>query len=420
MSSRFLQDILASDELDIKQPVCDLTALFKNIRVLSSTTSSSTIQVLATLTNKAKTYQAIKEYVDHTGKDNIFIKIGFDQDNDNSVDIERMMYRYLRKLLFYNRTPNIMRYVAAFKCNNFLDFLKSNRGKTHKRYYDDMIQRVDELVIREGDLDGDKATITLIELGDGKPFHNILKDGNLTEEEFKSIMFQTFYTLREFHLNKVRHNDIHLGNIWVNIYSTPQRLIYFVDDNMYVILETRYVVKLFDFDRSAFTIGPYNEVLKNIFCPKYGMCSNENERFDLLIVINQLYMEWASKYTYINDFVFKVINNPDYLEDACCVFPGRFCDLKLDPATNEVRCSPNAIIEANGIYNIEQLCNLTDYFDPYLHFINTDGFDPNDIPIKKTARHNEIPLYIFETDMYVSSACIRTAIQMANRLLALR
>src|SRR5271154_288253 len=213
MSLKVLDEIWASNTPDVRDPVCDLTAIFKDIKILDSTTASSTIQVLATLANKSKSYEMIRDYVRTTGEDKVFVKIGFDETGDNSADIERMIYKYLSGLLLQHRTPNIMRYVASFKCDHFIDFLKGQKGSKHKAYHTGMLERVEELVELEADLglDGNKATITLIELGKGKPFKQILKDDNLTEDQFRSVMFQTFYTLREFHLNKIRHNDIHLG-----------------------------------------------------------------------------------------------------------------------------------------------------------------------------------------------------------------
>jgi hypothetical protein len=421
MSEKFIQDILASSELDIQTPVCDLTALFKNIKILDSSTSSSTVQVIAVLNDRAKTSQLIKEYVETSGKDKVFVKIGFYEPGDNSAEIEQMIYKYLKKLLFMCRTPNIMRYVVGYRCNNFLDALKlKSLEPKNRRYYTRMVSKVEELVEREKELglDGNKATITLVELGQGDSLDKLLESGNLTEDQFTSVMFQTFYTLREFHLNKVRHNDIHLGNIWVEIYLSPQRLIYFVNDGMYAVLETTHVVKLYDFDRAGFTVGPFsNQALSKSFCPQFGMCENENERFDLLIVATYLYQNWGDKYPFILDFVFNVVHNPDYLEGECCLFPGRYCDLKLDPETSKIRCSPTAVIETNGIYNIEQLCEQTEVFDSYLRFWGVNGFEDRDIPITKPAKSTDIPLYTFTTKFYVSSACSLTPIDMANMLL---
>jgi len=417
--SSFIDDIANSAILDIKHSVCDLTAMFKDIRILDSTTNSSTVQVIATFDAAAKSYRAINDYIKTTGEDKVFIKIGFDEDGDNSADIERMMYKYLKKLLFECRTPNIMRYVVGFRCNTFLDFLRSRSTyPKDTEYYADMLQKVEDFVEREEELnlDGNKATITLIELGKGMSFRDLLKSGNVTEGEFKSIIFQVFYTLREFHLNKVRHNDTHLGNVWINIRNDPQRLIYFINDDMYGILETKYVVKLYDFDRAAFTIGSFsNKILKDSYCPRVGMCENENERFDLLILLTDLYHSWGGMYPFITKFVLQTINNPKYLDPENFKFPGRYCEIEPDPTFE--RCSASATIEEDGIFNIEQLAKFTDYFDSYIKFLAKDGFQDRDIPIRTPAAKTDIPLYTFKTNFYVSSECSLTPIQMANKLL---
>lgn len=420
----FLADMLESKMLDIQKPVCDLTAVFKDIKILKSETSSSTIQVVATFkANAKKAHKIIKEYVDRTGEENVFLKIGFDEDNDNSADIEQMIYKYLKKLLFDHRTPNIMRHVAGFKCDNFLTSLNEMilTSKHNRKYLVEMRQRVEELGIREQELgiNVEKATITLVELGKGKSFDKILGEGTLTVEQFKSIMFQTFFTLRELYLNKIRHNDIHLGNIWVNILPQPRKLIYFVNDDMYITLETNYIVKIYDFDRSAFTMGPYsNDILRLQFCPTFGMCENENERFDLLIVASQLYQNWLGTYGFISDFVLgAVVQNPEYLEESCCEFPGRYCSKVADPSEHRFRCSADAKIETNGVYNIQQICEETAYFDEYMSFVSTDGYKKVDLPSKTILKNTDVPLYAFENDVYISSSCSLTPIQMANRLL---
>jgi len=419
MSSKFIDDIMASEILDIQRSVCDLTAMFKNIKILDRSTSSTSIQVLATIEDKSIIHQVLDNYIKTTGENKVFIKIGLGSQTDNSSNVERTIYHYLRKLLFDHRTPNIMRYIMGFNCDHFSDFLKTQNSPPHRRYYRQM-KEMTETLMNTYPVDGDKVTISVIEMGKGKSFESLLNRGKINEHEFKCIMFQTFYTLRELHLNKVRHNDVHLGNIWVNIHTSPQRLIYFIDDDRYVVLETIYVVKIYDFDRAAFTTGTLaNESLRDYFCPNYGMCENENEGFDLLLVLNILYEDYSIRYPFISTFVLEAVQDAKYLDNTCCEAPGRYCEQEV-ALDGTISCNPNAKIGTDEIYNIEQLCTHTTIFDPYLRSLRADGFEKRDIPIDRSATRTDIPLYLFKTNVYVSTICSLTPIQMANKLLRLK
>lgn len=362
---------------------------------------------MAKISDTGKTYNILGDYVRSTGEDGVFIKVGFDKEGDNSAEVEMAIYKYLRRLLFEHRTPNVMRLVASFKCDNFLNFLEEKGFATttfprvvkrstfpHESYYIDMVRNIEAIADGDEDVNPNKANISVIEFGKGKTFRGLLEE-TLTPFEFKSIAFQTFYTLRELYLNKVRHNDIHNINIWINILPVPVKLIYFVDDDTYVIIETKYLVKIYDFDRATFTIGPLENTALPLFCKEYGICSNENELFDYLIVLSDIRI-WQGKYPFMRQFVDAVVINKDLLKPKSYNFPGRWCDRLPDRS-----CNPNGIIKKGDIYNIEEMCKLTDVFKGMVHSLATTKIIREEL--------------IFD-NMYVSTACSRTYPEMVNYL----
>jgi hypothetical protein len=79
----------------------------------------------------------------------------------------------------------------------------------------------------------------------------------VTLEDMYDILFQVVYTLECFRRLGLRHNDLHLGNVGILHTTARQQLRYAVPAQAdggaatYVQLHTRYVVKLFDMDRST-------------------------------------------------------------------------------------------------------------------------------------------------------------------------
>jgi serine/threonine protein kinase len=466
----FLSNLLDSQKLDITGMVCDITKIFDDIKVLSRDSSSFSAQILATI--KSGSAPVLNEYLKKTP--NVFLKIIFGRKDDNSDLVERSIYKYLTKLIINHHTPNIMRFVAAFKCNNIFAMIipiKAGAGLKFTEIIEDI-----ELI---PDIDTNNITVAVLERGIGKPLRVVLKD-KISEHEFKNIMFQVFYTLREMHIAKVRHNDLHTENVWINILSAPVRMIYFVNDNEYAMIETRYVVKIYDFDRSTFTAGNLpNKILDKVFCPKYGMCSNDNPYFDPHTLCFLLNMEFAHV-SHIVSFVKEVIRNKKYLNDGCCTFPGRMCDkpssftISHAPATvgsassspspppgfasrssprypskspgspnqpptpwsggstsqytpvnkpaaivvQDTSCNKNFVPDSGDIYDFTDLWNKTNVFNHIKKSLTDSGYEKRDVPIIKSAAYNDVPEFVFKSDpqVFFSQTCSSSPVLMANKL----
>jgi hypothetical protein len=105
--------------------------------------------------------------------------------------------------------------------------------------------------------------------------------------ELKNILFQTYWALMSLSKIGVRHNDLHLGNIFIEELKTPiieiYRFIY--KGQLYVFrLIIRKRIKIFDWDRGSFVGVIRNYQLeendKNSVCKRGGGCNNINTGYD--------------------------------------------------------------------------------------------------------------------------------------------
>lgn len=85
----------------------------------------------------------------------------------------------------------------------------------------------------------------------------------ITENHWKSIIFQVIYTLAilqdQFHF---MHNDLHPGNILIGTVIPDTHLTFKLHDNVYYVENTGYIAKLWDFEFS------------NMFKEEYYECKN--------------------------------------------------------------------------------------------------------------------------------------------------
>ena len=80
-------------------------------------------------------------------------------------------------------------------------------------------------------------------------FWSFLRKRSTTKDEILNVLFQILsacYAMSMCHMN---HNDLHLGNIWVEPLPSEQTYTYVYGDRVYS-LRTKYVAKLYDFDRA--------------------------------------------------------------------------------------------------------------------------------------------------------------------------
>src|SRR5271170_2193845 len=110
-----IQLITESLGLDIAESTCDLSAIFNDLSVLPSNSSSPSIQMLASIKPDV-TQQVLAEYISRHPP-GVFIKLSLlpTRPEDNRFEEESGIYRYLLvTMLLNNVCPNVMRFVASF------------------------------------------------------------------------------------------------------------------------------------------------------------------------------------------------------------------------------------------------------------------------------------------------------------------
>lgn len=371
-SSALLKKIASSKEFVISNIICDLGALFKDIKVIGKLGATDTVQVMAFSKN-----EQLGKLLPQLKNKKVFIKISFGC-HHNGTEFETRMYRYLSTLIDH-RTPNLIRPIVSFRCNKFS---KSHNKPYMKKIWNRATKLKKDVKCDYGqELDIDNALFNVIEYQEGMTLDKLFINNDIDEDDLFSILFQIFYTLRELSLAGVRHNDIHFGNVYINILDKKKRLIYFYDQDKYSVIETKYIVKIYDFDNSSFTItgAPRNTYIENSQCPDYGMCSNKDDRYDLFIIIKRLswlnYINMKSNklLPVIENFIKLAVPDSSFMKSSCCEFPDRRC-VKIPGPTkksNEI-CSPNAVIPSDKVLDLRQLCDKGAF--PNLYNLR-DGYD---------------------------------------------
>jgi len=112
-----------------------------------------------------------------------------------------------------------------------------------------------------------------------REFSTSLKTNEAAIKAMPELSFQLMYTLSCLQTHQIRHNDLHLRNIYVQELTRPVYIRYTLTtkDRKKVSydLVSKYVIKLFDFDRAAMK-GAENPLLveNGAACMLYGQCNN--------------------------------------------------------------------------------------------------------------------------------------------------
>lgn len=344
---KYLENVNSPDE---QKGFCDLGVIFKNIQILDSETISESKQFIARIANKTVP-QILQKYLND--KDKVFIKFSLvGNGKNNMLDNERFIYKYIKPLLTLQVTPGITRYIVSWVCDSPKEFLSKNSHpvdlKKYVKLWNDKSPK------------GGKILHTAIETTSNSTLRNMM--GMVCENipRFIEIMFQIYYTLHQFNLIGVRHNDLHDSNIFIE--KEKQKLIFFVNDTDYYILDSGWVAKVFDFDRSVISLPIKREYpgKGGEDCLDLGECSNPNPYFDThtitldfcfditKILTDKVNMDVFNK---AKEVITTVCKNPYFISPEsripstnlmCRYFNERACDKFFNPE-GEIRTFPDLL-----------------------------------------------------------------------------
>jgi hypothetical protein len=226
---------------------------------------------------------------------NVIIKASFKTLSrfDNSLDVETAIYKnIITNLINNHHTPNVMAYLGSSSCQtpetDFLlptaiapNFELEARKISDIKYYKSQVE------------------LLFLERSNGITLHAWLQMGK-SERDILSIILQVVYTLMCFANIRLRHNDLHFGNIFVEEVPDNKTITMYFNmgggDNKYIELHTKFIAKIYDFDRGS-CVHP--AVPRNLFldlggmCAKVGTCNIPNNKYDLFTFIFGLHRSYG-------------------------------------------------------------------------------------------------------------------------------
>ena len=227
----------------------------------------------------------------------VVIKLGFEPklpEKDNSIKVEwTMMAQSLLKSQKY--TPHIVNFVGIFECDDFTRQLEQQKNENASARA--IIRRI-RAMKRDPDIDElhdwNKARFLVMEKAKGRTLnlflHHLLHvkraGATLFESAVIAVTMQIAFTLAIMYEMGIIHNDLHSSNIIVEELAQPTQFMYRVDRDKVLLLETPFVARIIDFDRSSKLSTRWDEstientALTNRYCPKYGQCNELVENRD--------------------------------------------------------------------------------------------------------------------------------------------
>jgi hypothetical protein len=286
---------------------CSFQDYIKNINIFSSSDKSSKSDsiIMSGLINPSAT-----DRIFSLGGSNIIIKTTFHVRNsyNNSLVVENAIYEnIITRFVNENYSPNVMSYLGTTNCNSSEISKSLHRTELEKYNQEiDKIEETEELEVEDDDDDNDypkydiskNSTNIFLEKASGQTLTNWV-NSTLSEPDILAVCFQITYTLMCFGNIGLRHNDLHPGNIFIEDMGRPITL-YFNksrENNEYIELTTRYIPKIYDFDRGSIIhpAVPRNITLDIEYCSDFGTCNYFNNKYDMFTFINILHTYMLSK-----------------------------------------------------------------------------------------------------------------------------
>jgi hypothetical protein len=245
---------------------------FTDIKILEKTSASNSIVMFAKLN-----YGEIK------GND-IVLKISYEEKDHlkNSLKVEDQIYdNIVSNLLNNNHTPHLIRHIASIR-NCHLLYTKYKFSKKEFEYI--------QIKLKDFKFDYhiDEANISILERTTGSTMFDEIQTASNNEQLI--LIFQILYTLICFNNITLRHNDLHLSNIFVE--KIPSTTYYYTINGNTIGIKTSLLSKIYDFDRSAI----YSPAISRNFevdvdyCYEFNQCQSINEKIDLQAFIGGLWL----------------------------------------------------------------------------------------------------------------------------------
>jgi hypothetical protein len=330
---------------------CDLSELVDVKLIPKSDSASYSIMILGKLkyelsdTSNISEKKKSKDYYN----DNIVIKLSvetrdmIDPDDpdvpslrDNSLKIEREVYKKTNEMLRRKITPHFMAYITSFECD-IRDILgtSGNNKEVFKERFQSLLKTAYE---RGREMVGTNSNVLILERGIGETLQNISSNF----DDWETLIFQIAYTLHAMHINGIQHNDLHSGNVWVQPIE-PTLITYYIGSKSYTF-DTNFIIKIYDYDLGFIDntgksdgvkyddkyCGPRilcsNTKLEDNFYYEIGLYNKLNPKFDFFTILKYLEtanMPYAENPEPLGKLIYSIVSKK--LLDGEFGFFGRLC-----------------------------------------------------------------------------------------------
>jgi hypothetical protein len=261
--------------LDQIENGCNVGSYAENVKVFASKASASQSIIIS------GTIQPTAIDKTRSPDNNVIFKITYDPIDplDNSLQVEIAIYKNIITRLVNNRnTPHVTSFLGFQTCKSAL-ILPPGQVKLFNAQLKKLSEN--EAGNKKNMYDLTRANLLLTERSSGMELKFWIT--NTTPlRDLLAIIFQVLYTLNCFARIGLQHNDLHYGNIFVEDMGQPVTLFYKRSPHQYVELTTRYLVKIYDWDRGSILhpAVPTNLELTAYFCMDYGTCEFYSPKFD--------------------------------------------------------------------------------------------------------------------------------------------
>src|SRR5208337_5110044 len=249
---------LAAGTLELNY--CDLVELLQSPELLSKQFSAS----YSILLKGVLRYRAVSDKIIplipqassgvYTGPE-VVVKISFEADpkQDNSLELEAKIYSgVINDILLHHFSPNFPVCISTYFCDGFRQNIAEGMASTNmiqQELYEQIGDDLIEIEERNGEFyDLDSARFLVLEKVNGINLDTYLElpleqdedegeEGNTrTYDDTLAVIFQLLYSIRVMTVMGIRHNDLHMGNVFVVEKITPTPYLFFITKEIYFVM----------------------------------------------------------------------------------------------------------------------------------------------------------------------------------------
>ena len=227
---------------------------------------------------------------------------------------ERLIYeKVATPLVGLQVTPCVVPFIAYIRVNNRYD--KCDKIKKKSKDTQEICSAIGRSNFHPKNLSHGHALVT--EGSTGNTLYDWVKESStsmhITDSDIEEVMFQLIYTLQCFSEIGLLHNDLHSGNVFVDINDSYKELTFVVSSKKIRTMTPRYLLKIYDFDRSTKFVSDYPHFRENIINSfmythmdyAYGAEPVWDPRIDIIRIMGSIHRKLNPKW---QEFVEKIVD----------------------------------------------------------------------------------------------------------------